>query len=74
MSEDEILGSVMDSALNEWFCHGRETYELRRSQLNEIACEHGLTLYSTFLDIPFDMMVDKWKDSYEKDRPSKSES
>jgi hypothetical protein len=62
------LATNMDSALHEWFYHGRVKYEMRRAQLSEIAdtIEDGVTkaLCRTALAKDFDSRMDLWRRKY----------
>jgi hypothetical protein len=64
VSMSEVMGSVIDSALNEWFAHGENVYEERRGQLKEIAHRHGLTAHANFLEHTFGDMCVKWQEDY----------
>jgi hypothetical protein len=54
----------IDGALREWFNHGRDKYELRRSQMKIIAerakIDHGCLM----LNKTFDDQLLEWKEKY----------
>lgn len=54
----------LDSALFEFFCHGRDEYEIRRSQLIQIAEDAKLTSQCRNLDKNFDHWVAVWRNKY----------
>lgn len=59
------MTSCIETALHEWFGHGREVYELRRSQLKEVCSSSRANLPLSVLDIDFDKRVEMWKKHYE---------
>lgn len=63
VTPQEVAAQNIDGALREWFFHGRETFEFRRAQMQEIASRTGM-LCST-LDQDFDDRVAEWKAKYE---------
>jgi hypothetical protein len=65
LTEEHACAQNVDTALREWFNHGRDKYELRRNQLSEIAGRTGIRHLCTELDITFDERVDLWKAKYE---------
>nr|ULG00083.1 MAG: hypothetical protein [Salisharnavirus sp.] len=62
---EQIACACMETALHEWFAHGREVYELRRAQLHKIASVSGLS--PPGLKLSFDDRVHHWKQKYNSD-------
>jgi hypothetical protein len=65
LSKKEIAATNIDGALREWFFHGKDKYELRRSQMHEVAKEHDLLVHCKELNKSFDDKVQQWRDTYE---------
>lgn len=42
LTRSELSADCIDGALREWFYHGREVYEIRRTQMQKIAQEAGI--------------------------------
>lgn len=61
---EELCGQNIDTALLEWFNHGRDKYEFRRAQMKEVAERLGYTNKCATLDRTFDERVQSWKDTY----------
>jgi hypothetical protein len=61
VTEEEVCGSVIDSALTEWFYHGREVYDDRREKLQQIVQKHDLLSYTSQVSKTFDERVEEWK-------------
>jgi hypothetical protein len=59
----EVASQNIDGALREWFFHGRDTFEMRRSQMIEVQQKSGA--FATTLDQSFDDRVADWKLKYE---------
>lgn len=53
----------IDSALREWFFHGRDVYEMRRKQMTEIADIHDLPCAG--IDVSYDERVIQFKEKYQ---------
>jgi hypothetical protein len=64
ITEEFACAQNIDTALREWFNHGREKYEFKRSQLREVARRAGITHLCTMLDENFDSRVAEWKSKY----------
>jgi hypothetical protein len=64
---EEVCGSVIDSALVEWFYHGREVYDDRREKLMRLAQKYNLNHYTSHLEKDFDDRVKEWKLKYLQD-------
>jgi hypothetical protein len=63
ITPQEVAAQNIDGALREWFFHGRDVFEHRRSQMKEIA--HRTGMLCTTLDQDFDDRVTEWKAKYE---------
>ncbi|APG76855.1 hypothetical protein 1 [Beihai picorna-like virus 7] len=59
----DVATQNVDGALREWFFHGRDVFEHRRRQMQEIAHRGGLMCMT--LDQDFDDRVAEWKEKYE---------
>ena len=62
--------SNIDGACREFFFHGQEVYETRRSQLKEVAERHGFTGLCRELETTFEERLSHWKDQYLPDSES----
>jgi hypothetical protein len=62
-SKKDVAASCIDSALHEWFAHGREHFEMRRRQLIECCKDVGMVNYDP-LNISFDQRVELWLKTY----------
>jgi hypothetical protein len=62
ISPRELATGNIDGALREWFAHGRDIYEMRRTQMAQIAQEHKLPCTEIHLD--YDSQLAKWKTKY----------
>lgn len=67
LSEEHASAQNIDTALREWFNHGQEKYEERRSQLKEVAARADLTHLCLTLDKTYDDVALEWKQSYAPD-------
>jgi hypothetical protein len=56
---------TIDGALREWAMHGRETYEMRRSQMQKVASEAGIAHGCRELDITYDERIAAFLEKYE---------
>jgi hypothetical protein len=63
-TREKLAADNIDGALREWFNHGRETYEFRRAQMQEVAVSSNIDHICTQLDKDFDYQVEHWKDRY----------
>jgi hypothetical protein len=63
-TREKLAADNIDGALREWFNHGREVYEFRRSQMQEVAKMTQIDHICTQLDKDFDYQVAHWKDRY----------
>lgn len=53
----------IDSALREWFFHGKDVYEMRRAQMQQIAAAHDLPCEG--VDISYEERVEAFKEKYD---------
>jgi hypothetical protein len=65
LTEEHASAVNIDTALREWFNHGREVYETRRRQMQEVAKRAGITHLCTELDVSYDEGVVRWKSKYD---------
>lgn len=72
LTEEHACAQNVDTALREWFNHGREVYEKRRIQMQEVAKRGGITHLCTQLDVTFDEKVDEWRRKYLESEQSQS--
>lgn len=68
LTPNEQAASNIDTAIREWFYHGKEVFQQRLSEMREVATKTGLAtaevnLCST-LDFSFDHWVIVWKNKY----------
>jgi hypothetical protein len=62
VSVSAVCAMNVEGALREWFFHGEEVYEKRRSQLQELALRADLPCRG--LEKDFSACVDEWKQKY----------
>jgi len=62
VSPMEVCSQNIDGALREWFFHGRDVFEHRRLQMQQIAEIHNLPCRT--LDDDYDSRVEEWKLKY----------
>jgi hypothetical protein len=60
-SPQNIAGQNIDGALNSWFYHGKELFEMRRAQMKEVAEKADLNHMVRTLEVDYEMRVDEWK-------------
>jgi hypothetical protein len=61
-STAELQRSVLHGAMHEWFAHGREVYELRLKQMEEVCRRVDLPAGDILL--PFESRVEHWIQKY----------
>jgi len=66
-SEEEACALNLDTAVREFFNHGREVYESQRATLKNIATKANLNGFCAELDVSFDDRVIMWKEKYDPD-------
>jgi hypothetical protein len=57
----------IDTAISDWFYHGREVYEMRLRQMRLVAKMCGIHLLCNNLDKSFDYWVVRWRNKYLKE-------
>lgn len=67
LSEELACAVNIDTALSEWFNHGEEVYEYRRSQLKEVAVRSNIRHFCEKLDSSYSDRVETWRQRYIKD-------
>jgi hypothetical protein len=73
LTEEEACAQNIDTALREFFNHGREVYEKRRSELSEVARQCDIAHICTRLDVDFDECVAEWREKYLGEKLDKAE-
>jgi hypothetical protein len=66
LTEDHACALNVDTALREWFNHGKDVFEERREQMKEVASLAGITHLCAELDLTYEDRVSAWKDKYER--------
>jgi hypothetical protein len=61
-SPEEVAANNIGGALREWFAHGRDVYEHRREQMQEVAKRAGLIVPE--VHVPYEEYMDGWKSKY----------
>lgn len=64
VTNDEQCMSNIDGACREWFAHGRDVYEKRRLQMQEVAEKSGLAFGCQELDVSYDEALDRFCEKY----------
>jgi hypothetical protein len=64
LTEEDACAQNIDSALREWFNHGRETYEKRRVQMQSIAQATGISHLCSRLDVNYSTCCKEWREKY----------
>lgn len=64
-SDQEVAAACIDTALHEWFAFGKDHYEMRREQMQEIARKAGIAELAIGLSIPFEERVRIWQQKYD---------
>lgn len=55
---------VIDGAMREWFAYGREHYEARRLQMENVAAKHGIRDGCPMLDVSYDEYLEEYRARY----------
>jgi hypothetical protein len=63
-TKEQVSASCLQSALGEWFAHGRQVYEMRREQMDKVAMAAGLKHMVPELTLDFDARVERWRQKY----------
>jgi hypothetical protein len=69
VTNEEQCMSNIDGALREWFAHGRDVYEKRRSQMQTVASRAGIAYGCTQLDVSYDEALQRFCERYEVTLP-----
>jgi hypothetical protein len=69
---NEQAAQNIDGGLREWFAHGRELYEFRRSQMREIAEQAEISHITRELGVTYDDRVHRYKEKYSTPTPEPS--
>jgi hypothetical protein len=64
VSNEEQCMSNIDGALREWFAHGRDVYETRRTQMQEVASLANIQHGCKELQTTYDDCVDRYCEKY----------
>jgi hypothetical protein len=64
VTDEEVLGQVIDGALNELFAHGRDKYENFRCVALEFLNKHNLIRHSVSIDLDYDARIKRWRDNH----------
>jgi hypothetical protein len=59
----------IDGALREWFAHGREVYEMRRKQMQEVASLGGIAHGCSGLELTYDDRIFAFAERYQTQSP-----
>jgi len=59
----EVAASCVETALHEWFAFGRDHYDMRLKQMQEVCARQDLPVPA--LNVTFDERVAKWKEQYQ---------
>jgi hypothetical protein len=62
--EQQAMQNI-DGGLREWFSHGREVYEERREQMNEVAKRADISHGCAIIHETYDDRLQQWKQKYE---------
>jgi hypothetical protein len=60
----EVAVSCVETAIHEWFAHGRDVYEMRRTQMEEVCKRASLPVPQVHLS--FEDQIDHWKQQHKK--------
>lgn len=69
LSPKEQSMQNIDGALREWFFHGPDVYERRRSEMKQVAVRHDLHHGCSMLDVPYSAQLHKYCDRYSLPHP-----
>ena len=68
ITKEQAAAQNIDGGIREWFNHGREVYEKRRTEMTEIADRAGIAHVCTMLGQDYDTALQEWKDKYRPNR------
>jgi hypothetical protein len=57
------MGNI-DGALREWFFHGKDLYEKRRAEMQEIATRADIAHGCSMLSVDYETQLERWKEKY----------
>lgn len=63
VTQDEVSISCIETAMHEWFFHGKETYEKRQNQMKEVCQTKNWTIPAVLHS--FDERVEFWHQTYD---------
>jgi hypothetical protein len=58
----QVSASCIETAMHEWFAHGREVYDMRRAQMQEVCRRAKMSIPA--VDATFDERVEFWLSKY----------
>jgi hypothetical protein len=61
--EQHSMGNI-DGALREWFFHGKDLYEKRRAEMQEIATRADIAHGCSMLSVDYETQLERWKEKY----------
>jgi hypothetical protein len=61
-TREEVAASCVETAMHEWFAHGREHYDMRATQMKEICRRADIPVPA--LHITYDERVTSWQQKY----------
>ena len=64
LTPQQLAAANIDGALREWFNHGKEVYEKRRSQMQEVAKRAEITHMCQLLSSTYEDRLEDWKGRY----------
>nr|WPR18091.1 MAG: structural polyprotein [Skomarfal virus 12] len=64
LSPQTLAATNIDGALREWFYYGKETYERRQLEMQQVARETGISLLCKDISLPYDIRVSEWHVKY----------
>jgi hypothetical protein len=64
VTPEELAGGNIDGALREWFFHGREVFDKRLKQMQEIVKKAGIAHHCSDIDVSYDQRLAEWKNKY----------
>lgn len=64
VSNEEQCMCNIDGALREWFSHGRDVYEKRRAEMQEVAARAGIAHGCSELSVDYDMALTRYASKY----------
>jgi hypothetical protein len=65
ISEEEACATNIDASLFDWFAHGKEFYEQRRTEMQEVARRAGLEILCKGLNRTYEERAQEWHDKYD---------